>query len=127
MVYYLKYLSRIFIYAILCLQLVACSEGILNHPDYNGLTAIATSDSILIINRTNKTVGLFLVERNSAELIDWLLDCWEDNRLNPNESKYFAYENIFGYTENCEVIVYWWHCDSNFTPGFMNHLIIEAY
>lgn len=123
----MKFFNLKFINAILCLQLVACSKGVLNTSDDEGLTAQATSNDILVTNRTHEPVYLFMVERNTAARLDWIPGCAENNGLNPGESKYFAYENIFGYSENCEVIVYWWHCDSNSKPGLMNYIIIKAY
>jgi hypothetical protein len=124
---YIKYLILSLRYAVLCFQLVACNKGILNSLDDVGLTVETTSNGLLIKNVTREPVYLFIVERNTAALIDWFPGCGESNRLDSGKSKYIAYEDIFGYTEKCEVIVYWWHCDLIFEPGFINNLIVKAY
>jgi hypothetical protein len=78
----------------------------------NGITIRASDHSITITNHNIYPIRFFAVESKTAMLIDWVPACDtnDQNQIPASESIEIMYEDISGYTENCQIIVYWWFC-----------------
>ena len=77
-----------------------------------GLIIEGCDHSLVITNYNGSAVHFLLVERGAAMLIDWYPACKMDapNRIDPKKSIEISYEDVHGYFEQCEIIVYWWFC-----------------
>ena len=81
-------------------------------PSTNGITIRVSDHSITIMNHNMFPIRFLVVESKTALLIDWYPGCKteDQNRIPALKSMEISYEDIFGYTENCEIIFNWWFC-----------------
>lgn len=104
-------LARLFAIPLLAAALFACggpTEFEIDGPMY----VRASAESVTLHNRTSQPVYVFLVERESAALIDWAPCPNPDtcDGLAPGERRTIRYEQIAGYERGeKEALFYWWH------------------
>lgn len=95
-------------------SLLACASPLGPVEARGGLAALA------ITNSSDLPVYHFVVERQTAALIDWIA-CTDPSCPNvaPHTRKLVPYDQIAGYEAgDREAIVYWWHLEPLATGGF---------
>jgi hypothetical protein len=91
--------------------IIYCQKNSTSFP--NEGVAIEVSDhSITITNHNLFPIHFHVVERETAALSNWYPSCGteDSNQIPSFKSMEISYEDISGYTENCEIIFYWWFC-----------------
>lgn len=96
--------------ALVGLAATACSSAF--EVEDEGLRVRAEDGAVSLRNGTGAAVFYFLVERNTAAVIDWIpcLDPETCARVDDGETLRIAHEEITGWEEGeSEAILYWWH------------------
>jgi hypothetical protein len=96
---------------ILALVAAACVNPVLMSED-GTLWVQANGHHLTLVNRSDALAFYFLVERQTATVIDWM-PCVDPSgdcpRVHPHDTVQVAYAQIAGYEPGAqEVIVYWW-------------------
>jgi hypothetical protein len=94
---------------LLALASGACSDP-LGHASSEGVTVWALSEVVVIENDRSAKIVHFVVDAATAALIDWIPCVAEDcPGIMPGESLIIPADDIVGFGESDQVIVYWWH------------------
>ncbi|NQT27585.1 hypothetical protein HQ585_19680 [candidate division KSB1 bacterium] len=116
--------------SLLLLLVLFCSKENPLKPQ-GGVQITIQNDAIKISNKTTQILHFFLVERGIAAVLDMILSCEPEdpNQIPSGKSDTILYEDIFGYYEHCEVIVYYWNCvrdDSTWITDGVNSEIVQT-
>jgi hypothetical protein len=117
--------NHMIVISVVCLFYFCYCEKNL-HTIGTELTVKTDPTCIQIINNMAQPINFFVVEINTAAQIEWAAGCGRTN-INPGDSRDIAYSEILGYTTGCKLIVYWWYCLQNSTPGSVSNIIINTY
>lgn len=102
----------------LCLitSVVGCTDAGTDvlFTDPEGVRVQAGNSSLLITNKTGKSISVFAVEQQASALVDWIPLCDDTHAINQGGAVEKPYSTITGYSPGCSLLVYWWGC----TPSF---------
>ena len=85
---------------------------------------VSTTDSSLIVKNISD-INIYSVsfEQQTSALINWAQSC--DSSISPNETKEVIYTNIYGYSDSCKVVVFYWKCTAD-QPDNLYYLLIQT-
>lgn len=101
--------GRLLACTLLALASGACSD-LLGNASSGDVTVTASSEVVVIENDRPAKIVHFVVDAAMAALINWAPCVAEDcPGIMPGESLSLPTDDIFGFGESDQVIVYWWH------------------
>jgi hypothetical protein len=123
--------ARILRATLVTISLAGCSDlgtdSVYNDPA--GLTIVAKQSDISVTNNTADTVHCYVVERQTASLINWAAGCGF-NTVGCNRTREIPYSTVSGYFKGCEALLYWWHCyqatNGELQPGPIRAIIVKT-
>ena len=87
----------------------ACSDP-MGYESSEGVSVTASSEVVVIENDRPAKIVHFVVDAATAALIDWIPCVAEDcPGIMPGERLRIPTDDIVGFGESDQVIVYWWH------------------
>lgn len=108
-------LSRVLACNLLALASVACSD-VLGNASPGDVTVTASTESVVIENGRSAKIVHMVVDAAMAARINWAPCVAEDcPGIMPGESLSISTDEIFGFGESDQVIVYWWHVYTTLT------------
>ncbi len=92
----------------------------------NGMVAYRWEEESLIIeNGFSESVYYAVFDQDVLAVIDWVPVSTEENRLLPDDIRVINQEEIFGYEEGNNIVLFYWRNDEPPYEGFEN-VIIET-
>lgn len=114
-------IPRIVLPLLLLASLAGCGNPTASLQLDGPLTVRAGARTLHLRNQTARPVYVFVVERESAAVIDWAACSNPDtcDGLAPGGERSVGYERIAGYESgDQEAILYWWHLEPRLGGGF---------
>jgi hypothetical protein len=124
--------ARILRATFVTISLAGCSDLGTDSVYYDpaGLTIVAKQCALSVTNNTADTVHYYVVERQTASLINWAAGCGTINAVGRNRTREIPYSTVSGYYKGCELLVYWWHCyqatNGELQPGPIRAIIVKT-
>jgi len=123
-------MKKIMFFLSVALLLLSCEKKLSGPSTVNGVQIVVGDESLTIINGTEEELRFFVVNQETLALITWAPYCLDNGLIiEPDGKETINYEDIYGYSTGCKVVVHWWAChvvDSKLTPGDIQSMVVST-
>ena len=91
------------------LLLVNCSNDS-NLTNGEEVVVSLLAEGVKLANFTSSKISYFLIDQETAAIVDWIPTCHSDYQIDAYRSKTVKYNDIMGFTPGKNIIVYYWEC-----------------
>lgn len=117
------YLSLTAIFVSFAFLVSSCSDNTTGVSS-NGVNAQLGDQHLQITNTASSPVYYFVVDQDVAARILWAPTSEERNRIRPRENRNIALDDIYGYQDDGNIIVYFWR-NENPENAHIENILIE--
>lgn len=109
------------IIVLICMVLFLNCKDKPTQAGLSGVSVTATENSVVVFNMSRSTIYSTAFEQEIVNVVDWVPLC--GTPIGTYSFREIKYQDNFGYSEGCKVVVYWWTCVAGKPDSLYNSVI----